>query len=147
MAFTYDITTDRGKVRARIGDVVDLTGVDESLSDAEVDYALSVCNSNIARTAVFALELLIAKLRVKVSRSTASISSSVREKVENAEKLREMLLERSKTNKKVAYYGGSSDSRRESAAGDTDFIKPSFTIGRDDIQGAGQSVVDSWEDD
>lgn len=48
MAFTYDITTDRGKIRFYIGDVTSGAGPlpgGANYTDAEVDAVLTLCGS------------------------------------------------------------------------------------------------------
>lgn len=43
MAFTYDLTTDRGKVRFEVGDYAETSGIrpaGQNFTDEEVDYAL-----------------------------------------------------------------------------------------------------------
>ena len=53
MAFTYDVTTDRGKVRLLIGDTVD-SG--HQFEDAEIDAFLTMANSSLLLAASYALE-------------------------------------------------------------------------------------------
>ena len=53
MAFTYDITTDRGKVRLLIGDTVD---AGHQFEDAEIDAFLAMASGSILTAAGYALE-------------------------------------------------------------------------------------------
>lgn len=52
MAFTYDVTTDRGKVRMLITDV---ESTDPCFDDDEIDAYLSMASSNVYRAASVAL--------------------------------------------------------------------------------------------
>lgn len=53
MAFNYDITTDRGKVRLLIGDTVD---AGHQFEDAEIDVFLTMAANVILIAAAYALE-------------------------------------------------------------------------------------------
>lgn len=53
MAFTYDITTDRGKVRLLIGDTVD---AGHQFEDDEIDAFLTMAGGSILTAAGYALE-------------------------------------------------------------------------------------------
>ena len=57
MAFTYDLTTNRGKLRLRIGDT---DSVNLIFEDDEIDEFLSVENNNLSLAAAFALETMAA---------------------------------------------------------------------------------------
>ena len=53
MAFTYDITTDRGKVRLLIGDT---DAADYQFEDDEIDAFLTLASSSLLLAASYALE-------------------------------------------------------------------------------------------
>jgi hypothetical protein len=53
VAFTYDITTDRGKVRLLIGDIID---VGHHFEDDEIDAFLTMSSNSILIAAGYALE-------------------------------------------------------------------------------------------
>ncbi len=59
MAFTYDITTDRGKVRLLIGDT---NAADYQFEDDEIDAFLTLANSSLLLAASYALESWAASL-------------------------------------------------------------------------------------
>jgi hypothetical protein len=64
MAFTYDITTDVGKVRFQIGDRVENTGVrpdGTNFSDEEIEMMLTELNDNILATSARLLSTLSAE--------------------------------------------------------------------------------------
>ena len=58
MTFTYDPTTDRGKIRLLIGDVDTVTADNQLFSDAEIDAFLSFENSIVRLAAAQALETM-----------------------------------------------------------------------------------------
>lgn len=58
MSYTYDLTTDRGKVRLHINDTDTTNG---KLTDAEIDYCLTE-KTTVGGAVVMALDLLLAKL-------------------------------------------------------------------------------------
>ena len=61
MAFTYDITTDRGRIRRLVGDTILDTGAlpdGVNFSDAEIDEFFSMEGNHIQRAAALALESL-----------------------------------------------------------------------------------------
>jgi len=68
VGFTYDVTTDRGKVRMLITDV---NAVDYCFEDDEIDAYLTLNSSNVYKAAAFALitiaanEALVSK-RIKI---------------------------------------------------------------------------------
>ena len=59
MAFNYDLTTDRGKVRLLIGDTVD---AGHQFEDAEIDVFLAMAGGSILIAAAYALEAWAAAL-------------------------------------------------------------------------------------
>ena len=62
MAFTYDITTDRGRVRLLCTDTDVAGGADaQYFEDAEIDYFLTAMSSNILRAAALALYTIAAQ--------------------------------------------------------------------------------------
>ena len=59
MAFTYDLTTDRGKVRLLINDI---TAADYQFEDDEIDAFLSMASNSLLLAASYALESWAASL-------------------------------------------------------------------------------------
>jgi hypothetical protein len=61
MAFTYDLTTNRGKVRLNIGDTVENSGPRpdrRNFSDEEVDHFISTETEGITAATAFVFEIL-----------------------------------------------------------------------------------------
>lgn len=60
MAFTYDVTTSRGKVRRLIGDVDTAVAANQVFTDDEIDAFLSLSSSDLFDAAAMALEAMAA---------------------------------------------------------------------------------------
>ncbi|MCX6024018.1 MAG: hypothetical protein NTZ05_20260, partial [Chloroflexi bacterium] len=58
MAFAYDVTTDRGKVRLLIPDRDTATVANQFFTDAEIDAFLSMEGDNVKRAAASGLETM-----------------------------------------------------------------------------------------
>ena len=61
MAFTYDLTTNRGEVRLAIGDYTENKGPrprKNNFSDAEIDYFLTEQSNGINKASAMALNIL-----------------------------------------------------------------------------------------
>lgn len=67
MAFTYDLATDRGKVRLLISDVDVETAANQVFADAEIDAFLALEGDSVRLAAALALET-IARNEVMVSK-------------------------------------------------------------------------------
>jgi hypothetical protein len=60
VAFTYDVTTDRGKVRLLVDDRDTVTAANQFFNDAEIDAFLALQSGGILRAAAMALESMAA---------------------------------------------------------------------------------------
>lgn len=58
MAFTYDPTTDAGRVRLLIFDTDTVTAANQIFSDAEIDAFLDMEDTSVRRAAALALETI-----------------------------------------------------------------------------------------
>lgn len=66
MAFTYDLTTDQGKVRFNLGDTVPDAGPrpdKRNFSDEEIDHLLSEEGSVVVAATAFGFEILTSEWR------------------------------------------------------------------------------------
>ena len=62
MAFTYDITTDRGRVRLLCTDTDDTIGAPaQYFQDSEIDFFLTAMSSSVLRAAALALYTIAAQ--------------------------------------------------------------------------------------
>jgi len=145
VAFNYDATsigTDLAKVRLMIGDTVNETADDESLTDEEINYALSESNSLIA-AAIMCAEWLMGRLRKKIGRNVGSVSSNQREKIDGLEDLLEVLNAREAKGSELECYAGQVESSRNvSNDDDASFEQPSFKVG-----GMDNPSTSDWETD
>lgn len=71
MAFTYDISTDRGKVRRLIGDT---NSADALFQDDEIDFFLDQAGSGIYQAAAYACEALAAEFGRKSDTTVEAVS-------------------------------------------------------------------------
>ena len=62
MAATYDVTTDRGRVRLLIGDTDVTPAADAQFTDAEIDAFLDMASDSLLLAASYALEAWAASL-------------------------------------------------------------------------------------
>jgi hypothetical protein len=132
VAFTYDLTTDIGKVRSRIGDTEDRTDERESLTDAEIQVVLDEY-SDLAKAAVIACTRLMALLRSKIDRSLSNVNSSQHQKYEALKDLLEELkAEAGETSEMEPGDGGTSEDGNDAIHDDSDFIHEQFWLGMDD---------------
>lgn len=91
MACTYDITTNRGKVRLIIGDTSTTACV---FSDAEIDVFLSINSSNINLAAADALEAWMAKYTLSPEAEKIGDYSYTNKVIDKMNKLRNELREK-----------------------------------------------------
>jgi len=93
MAFTYDVTTDRGKARLTVGDNTSGSGVlpgGTNFTDAEVDAAITLCGS-WQQAALFLLRAAAAQWAVKAASLSIGDYAESRRQAENLTKLAEAL--------------------------------------------------------
>jgi len=141
MAFTYDLTTNRGKIRLAVGDTIDRTSVDLSLTDAEIDHSLTI-SSDLNQASMYACEFLIAKTRHWIDQNQKGVGSSASQKLSNLLELYKLLKERAAQTQMTCFFGGISDSRRDTINSDSDFSQPNFKLGQDDNPSATASDDD-----
>ena len=94
MACTYDITTDRGKVRLTIGDTSTTACI---FSDAEIDVFLALNSNNINLAAADALEAWMAKYTTSPDSEKIGDYAYTQKTIANMNKLRNELREKDAT--------------------------------------------------
>ena len=132
MAWTYDLTTDRGKVRLMTGDT---QTADQQLTDDEVDHFLSVTDDLYTAAADAIEQGIIPKLARDVDRSNIGMSSSRSQRMQHYMDLAKNLRAKAGTSGVGSYVGGISVSDRDDNASQTDVIQPIFD--RDDNDNVG----------
>ena len=138
MSFTYTLSTDIGKVRLNIGDTVSGTA---KLTDEEIQIALTD-HVGVLPASVRCVEWIIAGLAKTPDRSVVGINST--SPIDQYNTLLESLRSRSLTSGAAltAYHGTTSQDRIDEAEDDDDFVKPTFTVGMDDIDGPADPSVE-----
>lgn len=117
---------DRDKVRFLIGDV-DPKG--QHLSDAEIDFTLSQQGGNIMLAAAMAADAIAARLACCVDEKVGALSRSKSQCFEHYRELAITLRKQASEGLAGMFVGGSSHSRNEEAASDTDATQPYFFRG------------------
>ena len=134
MAFTYStsLTTNRDKVRFRIGDTDSNRAL---LSDEEIDAVLS-SKPAVLPSAIECVEAILAKIARDIDRNAAGITSSRSQAFNHYNDLLRKLRMEMLTESEM-FVGGLSKATRDSFNQDDDFIKPNFQIGDFDNPAAG----------
>lgn len=137
MSFTYDPSTTVGRVRMAIGDTVDVGQY--SLSDEEI-AVINGEEPDPDSAAFLACQTLLAKLaKYSDTNAAGGITIQISQKFAQTKELLEVLRTRA-TKSAGPYLGGTSISRKTAIDSDTDYQRPSFEVGMDDIQGATADV-------
>lgn len=94
MAFTYDPSTDRGKVRRNIGDKDTATAANQMFTDAEIDSFLDSASNDVQLATAYALRAMAAdpSMRAIVWRVMSTDGMEI-DKSEVGAQLREMASE------------------------------------------------------
>ena len=125
MAWTFSdsLTTDRDKVRLKIGD----TDTDDQLLSDETIDALLVIRADVILCSIDAVRAILSKLARDIDRSAAGMSGSRSQKTQHYKDVLMNLVKESggETRMKV---GGISKGAADTLRDDTDFIKPSFSV-------------------
>ena len=129
MAFTFDpaLSTDRDKVRFKIGDVDSGAPL---LQDETVD-ALLVINAGVLETSIAAVKAILAKLSRDADKTALGITSNLSQK---SAQYRAVLrdLEAEAEDCPTIYFGGASRSETLDLESDPDFVRPAFTTDQHD---------------
>ena len=122
MAFTYDVSTDRGKVRFLIQDVTDTTSRPALLQDAEVDFTLTV-EQNIYMAAALCADALASRFRGQSQKTVGSLSITYSSEMwsDIAKKLRAR-----GSMHMIPTSGGITVADRDAIWENTDLLRPSF---------------------
>jgi hypothetical protein len=139
MAFTYDISTNRGKVRFLVGDT---DATDYFLEDNEIDYLLLVWTS-VQTAAVEACKAIAAKLSREADKRIGDLSLSMSQRAAAYLTLAKTLA-KSSSSMLSGFAGGISQSSKETVEDDSDRVVPAFTRG---MMSSEASEEDSLEDD
>jgi hypothetical protein len=123
VAFTYDISTERGQVRFYVGDT---DSTDPLLEDAEVDFLLDA-EGSVKAAAIAAAETIAAEFSRLADKSVGDLSISQSQKAAQYFALAEW-LRRAMAKGALLYFGGISKTTKETREADTDRVDPAFTV-------------------
>lgn len=130
MAFTYDITTNLGKVRLRIGDTVEQT---YSLNDDEVNHAITL-HTGLDQSAFIAHGWFLARLANYIATTAGGQSHHLDQRYRMHKEFHKELEDRAnEAGEMECYAGGIDQDRIDDAQDDTDYPDPFSRVGRDDI--------------
>jgi len=136
--WTYDPSTDIGKVRLLIGDT---NSSDRLLLDSEIQFFLDQSSGELYAAAIAACYAIAGKFARSADFTNLSLSVSASQRAEAYRQLAKDLaaqLASGATGSGGAsmFVGGASISGKESLSEDSDAVQPSFSIGQDDEPGA-----------
>ena len=133
MAFTYDLATEIGQVRFKIGDVASSGAV---LTDEEITYALAQCTS-ILQAAIMCVRSVLARYHPITDGGAGGLSLPRSQKSQQLRDVLRDLLTESGESSASPVFTGVSVSEREAIENDTDFIPTDFGESRDDNKRVG----------
>ena len=129
MSWSFDdsLSTDRDKVRLKCG----LTDTDDQLLSNETIDALLVIRPDITLCSIDCVRAVLAKLARDIDRSAVGMSASRSQKITHYEGVLRNLVKESGGEARMKV-GGISKDAADTLRDDTDFIKPSFSVGMND---------------
>lgn len=136
MTWTYDITTELGKVRLRIGDTNE---DDPLLSNEEIQVYIDDTDSDLM-AAIRCVKAIMAKLARDVDVSAAGLNTR---KTSRFQQYKELLADLQTGDSggsgalvaATPFTGGISKTRQDTADSDSDFRPASFGVGMHDYEG------------
>lgn len=136
MTFSYDtsLSTDRDKVRFRIGDT---DSNRELLSNEEINAVLTA-KPAVMPASLECVDAILAKIARDVDRNAAGITSSRAQAFNHYLELKKRLQQEMLTEAEM-FVGGLSKAAKQTFEEDSDFVKPSFDIGQFDNPEAGDA--------
>tara|TARA_R110000824_G_scaffold159878_1_gene334458 strand:+ start:2193 stop:2627 length:435 start_codon:yes stop_codon:yes gene_type:complete len=138
-SFSDSIATDKDKVRLKIGD----TDTDDQLLSNETIDALLVIRADVTLCAIDCVRAILAKLARDIDRSAVGMSGQRSQKITHYEGVLRNLVKESGGEVRMKV-GGISQDAADTLRDDSDFIKPSFSVGMDDFNGTGGGSDNGW---
>ena len=126
-SFSDSLATDRDKVRLKIGD----TDTDDQLLSNETIDALLDIRADVILCSIDACRAILAKLARDIDRSAAGMSGSRSQKTQHYKDILANLVKESGGETRVKV-GGISKDDNDTLNDDSDFEKPTFTVGMND---------------
>ena len=125
--FSESLAADRDIVRLKIGD----TDTDDQLLSNETLDALLAIRADVILCSIDACRAILAKLARDIDRSAAGMSGSRAQKTQHYKDVLANLIKESGGETRVKV-GGISKDASDTLNDDSDFEKPTFTIGMND---------------
>ena len=143
MTWTYSspASGDRDKVRTYIGDT---DTNDQLLSDEQITYALEE-EATIRAASALAAEWIAALFSRKADKSVGDLSISYSQRAQQYMALAAGLRSRS-ARAVLPYFGGISQTTKDTREADTDRVKPAFTVDMLDNPNAGAGTDETDAD-
>jgi len=135
-SFNESLTTDRDKVRLRIGDT---DTNDQILSNETIDALLTEHGSDVMLATISCVRAIIAKYARNMTRGAVGMTADMSVFVAHYQELLSDLIKQNRGNSGVRYKSAFSESRKETIESDDDYIRPFAAVGRDDYPGSGQN--------
>lgn len=131
MTFTYDLDTDIGKVRFKIGDTVQASAL---VTDEEIEFTLSDQGDDVIQASIACCRAILAKWSREFDRNNVGMSASRSQRFNQMESLIADLVAQS-SRAAAPFFGGTSISESDDIAEDEDVKQSPFDIDRDTYQG------------
>ena len=135
-SFNESLTTDRDKVRLRIGDT---DTNDQILSNETIDALLTEHSSDVMLATISCVRAIIAKYARNMTRGAIGMTADMSVFVAHYQELLSDLIKQNRGNSGVRYASAFSDSRKEAIESDSNFIQPFASVGMTDYPGSGQN--------
>lgn len=137
--FSDSIASDKDKVRLKIGD----TDTDDQLLSDETIDALLAIRADVVLCSIDACRAILAKLARDIDRSAAGMSGSRSQKTQHYKDVLSSLIKESSGETRVKV-GGISKDAKDTLNDDSDFEKPTFTVGMSDRSNSSGGSNGDW---
>ena len=139
-SFSDSLTTDRDKVRLKIGD----TDTDDQLLSNETIDALLAIRDDVTLCAIDCVRAILAKLARDIDRSAVGMSGQRSQKITHYEGVLRNLVKESGGEVRMKV-GGISKDEASTLRDNSDYIKPSFSVGMDDYTNPHGGDDNGWD--
>ena len=138
MAWSYSdsLTTDRDKIRLRIGDT---DTNDQILPNETIDALLTEHSSDVMLATISCVRAIIAKYARNMTRGAIGMTADMSIFVTHYQELLSDLIKQNRGNSGVRYKSAFNQSRKDTIESDADYIRPFASVGMTDYPGSGQN--------
>jgi len=146
MSWSFDdsLTTDRDKVRLKIGDT---DTNDQILSNETIDALLTEHSDDVMLTTISSVRAIIGKYARQMNRGAVGMSADMSIFVTHYQDLLSDLIKQNRGNSGARYKSAFNISRKDTIESNSDYITPFANVGMDDYPGSGQRSPDDDSDD